>query len=103
MRTKPIQTLLIIALSAGTGFGQTPGTWKMNPEKSRHNDEAPFPQSLIIRYEPYPNGETVTLWRVTQDGRSETDSYILMTARITPTRARSASIASMPGNWRMGV
>ncbi len=71
-----MRTILIIALLAGVGFGQTAGTWKMNPEKSKHHDEEPFPQSLVIRVEPHPDGEAVTIWRLTQDGRSETDSYI---------------------------
>ena len=27
--------------------------------------------------EPHPEGEAVTVWRVTEDGRSETESFIL--------------------------
>ncbi|MCI0388968.1 MAG: hypothetical protein MOB07_09430 [Acidobacteria bacterium] len=49
----------------------------MNPDLSTHNDDEPFPRSLVIRYEPHPDGEGVTIWRVTHDGRSETVSYIL--------------------------
>ena len=49
----------------------------MNPAKSKHNDQAPFPRSLVIRYEAHGEGEIVTMWRVTQLGRSETDSYLL--------------------------
>ena len=71
-----MRTILIIILLFGTGFGQTTGTWKMNPDKSKHNDTEPFPQSLVMRIEPHPEGEAITVWRVTQDGRSETDSYI---------------------------
>lgn len=77
MRTKPTLTILLIALLAGAVFGQILGTWKMNPAKSKHNDQAPFPRSLAIRYEPHPEGEMVTIWRITQAGRSETDSFIL--------------------------
>lgn len=72
-----MRTILIIALLAGTCFGQTTGTWRMKPEKSRQNDGEPFPHSLVIRIEPHPDGETVTVWSVNQDERSETDSFIL--------------------------
>lgn|SRR5262249_48593519 len=68
--------LIIIILLAGAGLGQTTGTWKMNPEKSKHDDEEPFPRSFVIRIEPHPEGETITVWRVTQEGQSETDSFI---------------------------
>lgn len=71
-----MRTIIIITLLAGTVFGQTTGTWKMNPDKSKHDDAEPFPQSFVMRIEPHPEGEAVTVWRVTQDGRSETDSYI---------------------------
>lgn len=77
MRTKPTLTILLIALLAGAVFGQTLGTWKMNPAKSKHNDQGALPRSLVIRYEAHAEGEMVTIWRVTQDGRSETDSFIL--------------------------
>jgi len=76
-RIKPTRPVMLIALLAGTIFGQTTGTWKMNPAKSKHPDQEPFPRSLVIRIEPHPEGEAVTLWHVTQDGRSETDSYIV--------------------------
>src|SRR5262245_6134653 len=72
-----MQKLLLIVLFAAHGFAQTPGTWKMNPAKSKHNDQYGFPRSLVIRYEAHAAGEIVTIWRVTQDGRSETDSYLL--------------------------
>ena len=48
----------------------------MNADKSKHDDAEPFPQSFVMRIEPHPEGEAVTVWRVTQDGRSETDSLI---------------------------
>jgi hypothetical protein len=71
-----MRTIIIITLLAGTLFGQTTGTWKMNPDKSKHDDPEPFPQSFVMRIEPHLEGEAITLWRVTQDGRSETDSFI---------------------------
>jgi hypothetical protein len=52
------------------------GTWKMNRDNSKHNDGEPLPRSLVIRFEPYPGGEVVTIWRTTQEGRSETDSFV---------------------------
>jgi hypothetical protein len=71
-----MRTILVIILLGASVFGQTTGTWKMNPDKSKHDDAEPFPRSFVIRIEPHPEGEAVTVWRVTQDGRSETDSYI---------------------------
>ena len=71
-----MRTVLIIILLAGTVSGQTAGTWKMNPDKSKHNDEEPLPRTLIIRFEPYREGEVVTIWRTTWEGLSETDSFI---------------------------
>jgi hypothetical protein len=71
-----MRTILIIVLLVGAGFGQTTGAWKMNRDKSKHNDDQPFAQSFVMRIEPHPDGEAITIWRVTQDGRSETDSYI---------------------------
>jgi hypothetical protein len=72
-----MRTILIIALLGITVFGQTSRTWKMNQGKSTHKDDKPFPRSLVIRLEPHPEGETVTIWQETQDGKSETDSFIL--------------------------
>src|SRR5262245_4120416 len=77
MVTEPVRTVLLIALLAGTGFGQTPGTWKMNRERTRKHDSLPLAQSVVIRYEPQPEGEKVTTWRITEDGRSVTNSFIL--------------------------
>ena len=71
-----MRTILIIILLAGTSFGQTTGTWKMNPDKSKRDDAEPFPQSFVMRIEPHPEGEAVTVWRTTEDGRAETDSFI---------------------------
>ena len=48
----------------------------MNPDRSKHNDDEPFPRSLVIRFEPYFGGEVVTIWRTTRDGQSETDSFV---------------------------
>lgn len=49
----------------------------MNPEKSKHGDNESFPRSLVMSIQPHPQGEAVTVWRVTEDGRSETESFIL--------------------------
>src|SRR5262245_16477058 len=72
-----VRIVLLIVLLAGTGFGQTPGTWKMNRAKSRKYDSGPLARSVVIRCEAHPEGEKVTMWRVTEDGRSVTDSFIL--------------------------
>jgi hypothetical protein len=71
-----MRTILIIVLLAGTVTGQTTGTWKMNPDKTKRSDTEPFPRSFVMRIEPHPEGEAITIWRITQDGRAETDSYI---------------------------
>jgi hypothetical protein len=49
----------------------------MNPKKSQGIDGESFPHSLLMSIELHPEGEAVTVWRVTQDGRSETESFIL--------------------------
>jgi hypothetical protein len=72
-----MRVVLIIAILAEIALGQATGTWKMNPGKTIRQDNEPFPRSLAIRYEPHPDGEAVTIWRVTQEGRSETISFIL--------------------------
>src|SRR5687768_17048744 len=71
-----MQTVLIIMLFAATLSGQTTGTWKLNLEKSKHSDGEPLPRNLVMRLEPHPQGEVVTIWRTTREGQSETDSYI---------------------------
>jgi hypothetical protein len=48
----------------------------MSSDKSTHGNEEFFPQSFVMRIEPHPEGEAITIWHVTHDGRSETDSYI---------------------------
>ncbi|MEP7272352.1 MAG: hypothetical protein ABI882_12680 [Acidobacteriota bacterium] len=72
-----MRTFLLITLLVSPAFAQTTGTWRMNPDKSTGNDEAPLPRSLLIRCEPHPDGEAATIWRITEDGRSETVSMIL--------------------------
>ena len=72
-----MRTILIILLFlAGTASGQTAGIWKMNRDNSKHYDDEPLPRSLVIRFEARLGGEVVTIWRTTQEGRSETDSFI---------------------------
>src|SRR5262245_51315039 len=56
--------------------GQTAGIWKMNQDKSQHTGEELFPLSLVVRLEPHPDGEGVTVWSTTPDGQSQTDSFI---------------------------
>jgi hypothetical protein len=77
LRAEIMRTILIIALLGITLFGQASSTWKMNQGKSTHKDGKPFPRSLVIRLEPHPEGETITIWHETQDGKSQTDSFIL--------------------------
>src|SRR5262245_49866636 len=77
LRAEIMRTILIIALLGITVFGQTSRTWKMNQGKSTLKDGKPFPRSLVIRLEPHPEGETVTIWHENEDGKSQTDSFIL--------------------------
>jgi hypothetical protein len=76
MARETMRSILLIILLAGTVFGQTTGTWKMNPDKSKYNDDEPLPRNLVIRFEPHAEGEVVTVWRITEQGQSETDSFI---------------------------
>ena len=62
---------------AGTAFGQVFGTWKMNTALSKRQGAGPWASSYTVRYEQHPEGERVTTWRVTADGRSETEMYVL--------------------------
>jgi hypothetical protein len=53
------------------------GTWKMNPALSKREGNGKWARSYTIRYEQHPEGERVTVWRITWDGRHETEMYLL--------------------------
>jgi hypothetical protein len=72
-----MRTVLIIMALLAAGCAQTTGNWKMNPGKSTHGDSEPFPRSVVMNIDPRSDGEAVTVWRVLEDGRSETESLIL--------------------------
>jgi hypothetical protein len=76
LKTGTMRSILIIILFAGIASGQTSGTWNINRDKSTYTDDEPVPRSLVIRFEPHPEGEVVTIWRASPEGRSETDSFI---------------------------
>ena len=69
--------VLLIALLAGAAGGQMFGTWRMNPALSKREGPGPWARSYTFRPEPHPEGERITIWRVTADGRNETEMYVL--------------------------
>jgi len=71
--------ILLLALAAGAGWGggDAIGVWKLSPGRSTFAGDRP-PRSLILRIERHPRGEIFTVDRTEQDGRSTTDSTILL-------------------------
>ena len=72
-----MRCIILLLLLAGPVYGQSTGFWKMNPDKSTHDDDQPLPNSIVMRIEPHLEGEIETTWSSTHDGRSETVSLIL--------------------------
>jgi len=63
-------------VTAATCFGQTCGTWTMNPALSTFSGGVQ-PTSLAIRIEPHPKGEVFTVDRTEPDGRTTSSSTVL--------------------------
>jgi hypothetical protein len=72
-----MQAVLWIALLAAAAGAQMFGTWKMNPALSTGDGPGPWGRSYTLRIEPHPEGDRITIWRVTAEGRSETEMYVL--------------------------
>jgi hypothetical protein len=63
-------------LIVGSSFPQALGTWRMNPSKSKMIG-CPCPQSITLKVEASPKGEIQTIYKVGENGSSETISFIL--------------------------
>ena len=68
--------LLLIPLGAACWAGEAYGTWKLNPARSTFSGQTQ-PKTLVLRVEPRPNGEVITVDRTEGNGQSTTVSTIL--------------------------
>src|SRR5215469_9328691 len=72
MRNVVVLALLVIAGRTQTAVG----TWKLNPARSIFSGQAQ-PKTLVLRVEPHPKGEVVTVDRTGSNGQSTSASTIL--------------------------
>ena len=68
--------LLLIPLGAVCWAGEAYGTWKLNPARSTFSGQTQ-PKTLVLRVEPHPKGEVVTVDRTGDNGQSTSSSTIL--------------------------
>ena len=68
--------LLLIPLGAACWAGEAYGTWKLNPARSTFSGQTQ-PKTLVLRVEPHPKGEVVTVDRTGDNGQSTSSSTIL--------------------------
>ena len=68
--------LLLIPLGAACWTGAASGTWKLNPARSTFSGQTQ-PKTLVLRLEPHPKGEVVTVDRTGDNGQSTSSSTIL--------------------------
>jgi hypothetical protein len=68
--------LLLIPLGAACWAGAAYGTWKLNPARSAFSGQTQ-PKTLVLRVEPHPKGEVVTVDRTEDNGQSSSSSTIL--------------------------
>ena len=68
--------LLLIPLGAVCWAGEAYGTWKLNPARSTFSGQTQ-PKTLVLRVEPHPKGEVVTVDRTGDSGQSTSSSTIL--------------------------
>jgi hypothetical protein len=78
MRIVPLLILIgatcgAVPSRAGDEAGQAFGVWKVNLRRSLQ----PYPNNLVVRFEPHPKGEVFTLDRIGGDGRVTSTSTIL--------------------------
>jgi hypothetical protein len=79
MRNVALLALLValLALLAVAGWTQPAvGTWKLNPARSTFSGQT-RPKTLVVRVEPHPKGEVVTVDRTEVNGQSTSFSSIL--------------------------
>jgi len=72
MRNVVLLTLLVVAARTQTAVG----TWKLNPARSTFSGQTQ-PKTLVLRVEPHPKGEVVTVDRTGANGQSTSASTIL--------------------------
>jgi hypothetical protein len=68
--------LLLIPFGAACWAGAAYGTWKLNPARSTFSGQTQ-PKTLVLRVEPHPKGEVVTVDRTGDSGQSTSSSTIL--------------------------
>ena len=71
---RPMMTMMLMATMS---YAQAPGTWKMTLSKPKPDGQGSALKSLVIQIEPHPEGDIFTSWSESEDGTSETESYIL--------------------------
>jgi hypothetical protein len=71
-----MRIVVLSLLIVGNSFPQALGTWKMNPPKSTMIG-CPCPRSITLKFEASAKGEIQTIYKVSEDGSSETVSFIL--------------------------
>ena len=72
-----MRNVVLLALLAVAGRAQTVvGAWKLNPARSTFSGQTQ-PKTLVLRVEPRPNGEVVTVDRTEVNGQSTSASSIL--------------------------
>ena len=72
-----MRNVVLLALLALAGRAQTVvGAWKLNPARSTLSGQTQ-PKTLVLRVEPRPNGEVVTVDRTEVNGQSTSTSSIL--------------------------
>src|SRR5215472_14991386 len=69
-----MRNVALLALLAGAARTQTPvGAWKLNPARSTFSGQTQ-PKTLVLRVEPHPKGEVVTVDRTGDNGQSTSSS-----------------------------
>jgi hypothetical protein len=68
--------LLLIPLGAACWAAEAYGTWKLNPARSAFSGLTQ-PKTLVLRVEPHPKGEVLTVDRTLDNGQSTSSSTIL--------------------------
>ena len=72
-----MRNVVLLALLVVAGRTQTVvGAWKLNPARSTFSGQTQ-PKTLVLRVEPHPKGEVVTVDRTGDSGQSTSSSTIL--------------------------
>jgi hypothetical protein len=72
-----VRNVILLALLVVAGRTQiVVGAWKLNPARSTFSGQSQ-PKTLVLRVEPHPNGEVITVDRTEVNGQSTSVSTIL--------------------------